>query len=191
MVIAAVPVDITWSYGTGSPGRNTWHVRTDGDLVDGEQIAGLIEDIQSFYEAINTLMHVNWSARFAGVVNGLGTDEGDTGTYPAWQVDGDATGDVLPTSNQIVVGWRASTGGRRGRGRTFLGPLQAVVLDPDGLPTQASIDVIQNAANNLVAASTGTLNGAVGVYSRTDGLVRDVVAATVRREFAVLRSRRD
>lgn len=185
------PVQVSWGYGTGSPGVNTWHFRTTGDFPSDTEAEGLSDIVQAFYNAIQSLAHVSVTWRFDGEIQGLGTDTGSTQVIDAWSVQGDTPGEVLPTANQLVVGWRASTGGRRGRGRTFIGPLHADTLDADSLPTQSAVDLLQNAATNVVNASTGFTNGAVGVYSRTDDLVRDVVSATVRREFAVLRSRRD
>ncbi len=191
MAIARMPVNISWGYGTGSPGANIWHLRTTGDFPSDTEAQGLSEIVEGFYSALANLFHVSWRARFDGEISGLGTDTGATQTIDPWEVLGGQAGEVLPTSNQIVVGWRSSTGGRRGRGRTFLGPLHAGVLAADSLPTTDAIDDVQAAADALVSASTGFTNGALGVYSRTDDLVRDFTSATVRREFAVLRTRRD
>lgn len=192
MTIATVPIRLSWTGATGSPGANVWHPRWDGDLGGSAQLAGLLEDLEAFYTAIALLFPPTWSANFDGEITGLGDDLGDSATYEAWSVVGTAnTGNFLPPSNQMLVSWRTGSGGRRGRGRTFLGPVAVAVSDAVGTPTTGAIDVVQDAADALIAASSDPGNGAWGVYSRVDGVVRDFVTALVPDEFAVLRSRRD
>jgi hypothetical protein len=64
-------------------------------------------------------------------------------------------------------------------------------MQGDGTPTQEAIDVIQGAANALLATSEGFANGGIGVYSSVDGLHRDMTRVLARNYFAALRSRRD
>lgn len=192
MVIARVPIGINWSYGTGSPGANIWHARWDGDLDGSPQLAGLLDDLQTFYDDISGLFTPAVTIHFDGEVTGLGGDTGETASYDPWTITGSAgSGSGLPTSNQIVVGWKTGSGGRSGRGRTFLGPLETGVSGADSLPVPGAITAVQDAADLLISEGLDAGNGSWGVFSRQDNVVRDFTSATVRREFGVLRSRRD
>jgi hypothetical protein len=109
----------------------------------------------------------------------------------AWSIGAGGGGNVLPPANCIVVGWRTSGGGRRGRGRTFLGPLDSILLEANGGVVDLELTAIRDAAAALVDASDSFNDGALGVFSPTGNLFRDFVSSAVRDQFAVLRSRRD
>lgn len=191
MTIARVPVTVAWNYGTGSPGANVWHLRWDGPLEGSAQVQTLLDLIEDFYTGVASNMTTGVDIDFDGEIQGLGLEQGNTATYNAFHVDGAIAGNPLPTSQQIVVAWKTQSGGRRGRGRTFVGPLAVNTLQTDGRPFQSAVDDIQAAADALVSGSVAVGNGAVGVFSRLDNVVRDVTSAEVDREYAVLRSRRD
>jgi hypothetical protein len=191
VVIARVPIDITWSGATGSPGVNVWHSRWDGNLSGSEQMAGLLEDLQTFYSGLANFYTTDTTVSFRGEIAGLGQDTGDSATYDEWTVTGTNTSGHAPPVDQVLISWQTGSGGRRGRGRTFLGPYGNGIVGDDGQLLPATQASIQGLVDTLVGESDDTGNGAWGVYSRADDLVRDFRSGTVRRPISVLRSRRD
>lgn len=190
MTIFAFPVTIEWGYATGSPGANVWHGRTDGDPAP----SGVDDQsnwIQDFYTALADRCPSEVSFSWSGEAVGVGSDVGAIITGDPWTINGTGTGDRAPTLLAGLVQWKSSAGGRKGRGRLFHGPLQGSTENSDGTPTPSYLSDLLSAAQDLVDASDSAANGALGIFSRSDGLLRDFVSAQVSSEFAVLRSRRD
>lgn len=191
MSIARIPIEITWTGTTGSPGVNVWHGRFDsGDPADGD-LEGLTEILQDFYDTIKTCFPSSVSFKWLGEASGVGADDGEFFTSPGWTVVGTGTEGYLPPALAMYVNWRAATGGRSGRGRTFLGPLSQNLSEANGTPNDLYRGDVVTAVDNLVSASLSDLNGALGVFSRQDGLLRDFISGDVPNKFAVLTSRRD
>jgi len=88
------------------------------------------------------------------------------------------------------VTWRSAKASRRGRGRTFLGPFAADAFGPDGTLDDGFRTDLLEAAADLITFSAANGNGAIGVYSQVDLLLRDYVSATITDQAAVLKSRR-
>jgi hypothetical protein len=120
-------------------------------------------------------------------------------------VTGVGTGSA-PQLLAVVCTWKTSIAARRGRGRTFVGPLATSAVQADGTPLDALVTDVKAAAAALVASSMGFGNGALGVYgysaAKTPGkenprnpadakVFRDFTGYAVRDLFASLRSRRD
>jgi hypothetical protein len=61
----------------------------------------------------------------------------------------------------------------------------------NGTPVEDVRLSMRDDARDLVTASQGFANGALGIYSRSEDVFRDFVFADVPNYFAVLRSRRD
>lgn len=191
MALMTHPVQIAWSYGTGSPGANVWHLRSTGSAIGGADAQSMSDIIKAFYQDIAGYFPTGVTIDFLGTVTGLGDDLGDSATLTPWQVVGTGGTGRLSSALQLVVSWKSNTGGRKGRGRTFIGPLNSGLADGSGVPTSAGATDLQAAAEDLIEASDSFANGAIVVYSKVDGLARDVTQATVARKFGVLRSRRD
>lgn len=173
----------------GGTGTNTWHLRTAiSDVGQANVIMGLVED---FYTGINGYFPDSASINWDGELVGVGANEGDFLEVADWTVVGGTAGGVLPPSQSIVVGWRTETGGRSGKGRTFLGPMHNNTLEANGTPDPTCLGNIRDAAADLVSASLADGNGALGVWSRQDSLLRDFTSSAVRDSFGSLRSRRD
>jgi hypothetical protein len=190
VTIFRIPIDITWNYGHGSPGANVWHGRTDGDPADSG-IEDQLTWIKDFYTSILNLYRPAVKIAFNGEAQGVGSDTGTILTGTPWTLTGTAgAADAAPVL-AVLCQWRAATGGRSGRGRTFLGPLGSGVAEADGSVYSGSQTAVQNAMNALIDASDSAINGALGIFSRTDGVMRDFVSGTVSPDFAVMRSRRD
>lgn len=186
----------------GGTGTNTWHLRTVNDGVDmvpdANNLMGLVED---FYTGCAGIFPDTASFVFSGELAGIAAQEGDTVNVTGWTTTGAVAGDSLPPQDCIVVGWRTNSGGRMGKGRTFLGPIHKNGLDTNGTPTANYLLGVRNAADALVEASDSFANGALGVWSNgraasggnpaVDPAFRDFTGYAVRNIFAVLRSRRD
>jgi hypothetical protein len=91
----------------------------------------------------------------------------------------------------MVCTMRTSVATKSGLGRKFIGPLKASVCDTNGTPDSGAVTTVQGFCTALVAASTGLTLAAIGVYSPTYSIFRDVTVMTARDYLAVLRSRRD
>jgi hypothetical protein len=176
----------------GGVGTNTWHLRSDSlDPLDPEgppEVAGII---QTFYGGIRGLLPNSTTVSQDGTVQGVQAAEGQTQNVTPWSYTGTGGPPSLPPALAIVVGWKSASGGRSGRGRTFLGPFSPDAAQDNGTIADSALQTIRDQANLVVTSSTGNGNGAVGIYSPQDGILRDITAAAVRDQFAVLRSRRD
>lgn len=176
----------------GGFGSNTWHIRTTGvGGTDNSQLDEAMTAVEDFYQACVGSFPDTANMIFDGTCDGILDNAGETEEIDGWTVPGGTPGPALPPANAIVVGWRASTGGRSGRGRTFLGPICTAANESNGTIAPTQLNAVRAAATALVDASTGPGEWAVGVFSPQDSLVRDITASAVRDLFAVLRSRRD
>jgi hypothetical protein len=150
-----------------------------------------VEAINDFYTAC--LAYYQGGAQIVGPDEITAGIEGGEPTFEA--VDGFTLGPVAGTSTlapvlQAVVGWRTTSATRSGRGRTFVGPLAVAASDADGTPAAGFLTALQNGAQAIVAHNDGVDTGAVGVWSPTQNLFRDITGFRIRDVFAVLRSRR-
>lgn len=186
----------------GGVGTNTWHIRTSTGVpiieADGNRLMGLIED---FYTANASLFPDTAAFQFNGELQGVGPEEGESSTIDDWTTVGAVAGGNMPPAVALCVGWKTLSGGRMGKGRTFLGPLATNVCAADGTPSATALGTARTAAQNLVAASLADGNGAVGIWSNgraasggnpaAPPAFRDIAATATRNVFASLRSRRD
>jgi len=188
--------------GAGSPGANIWHIRTatltgSGELSEANSLIGYI---RTFYLA-HAVYFPNGTTVSLGTVTEMDTQREIVPTMVA--VSGSGTGSS-PQALCTVVTWKTSIAARRGRGRTFMGPLSTGTIQTDGTPNDSYRGVVVSAAGSLVTSSMGFGNGAIGVWgyntAKTTGVprnpadpkvFRDYVGATVRDLFGILRSRRD
>jgi len=191
MPTGRIVVDVSWGTASGSPGVNVFHARGDSTVDINPDFNVLSEMLETFYADINQQFPSTLTFSQNGEVTGVGDDTGSVWSTDPWTVTGVAPDNYLPPANCMLVNWRAATGGRSGRGKTFLGPLNDNVSEANGTPEESSRVDVQNAVDALIASSTGFGNGALGIYSRTQDIFRDFVSGNVPNDFAVLRSRRD
>lgn len=200
MPVYRVPVTLTWD-NPGSPGVNVWHLRTVGDPAEQIAIQDGVDQIRQFYQSLfqeagDVPMRAGLTATCEAITNVVDQEQTaiDWTTVQSSSAEPDA-----PMALQICVGWRTSSSSRRGRGRTFVGPLNQGAIDTDGTPTGAAITACNDAAQELVTASDNGEGWSVGVYGlQTAGggptaphVLRDLTGFKVRDTFAILRSRRD
>lgn len=193
MTLYNFPVLLEWN-GVGGPGQNIWDLRTTGDepgSTDAD-LDSLSDTIEQFYTDLlaAALYPQGYRASFMGEATTIGENP-TVVTSPTWTVLQSGSTGISATATQGIITLRTASATRRGRGRKFLGPVAAGAVGSNGAPAPSVVSGMQAAADNLVAASTGFGNGAVGVYSDVDGVFRDLTGATARNYFAVLRSRRD
>lgn len=191
MPTVTIPIDITWTGASGSPGVNVWHGRIDSAVEPFEDLGTLTEFLETFYSGLLSLFTTTTTIRWAGEANGVGDDTGDLFTSDPWTLTGTGSNGAMPPANCMLASWRAATGGRSGRGRTFLGPLDRGAEENNGTPAELFRTAVQGEIDELISSSSGFGNGALGIYSRADGVFRDFVSGTCPNYFAVLRSRRD
>lgn len=203
MAIFRVPVNITFP-GAGSPGVNVWHIRTvdPSPTTELNQANTLIGYIRTFYVALLGYYNTGTVLTLGTVTEEL-TSREITPTMAS--VTGTGTGSA-PQLLALVVTWKTTVAARRGRGRTFFGPLTTAAIQSDGTPVDTFRTNAQAAAAALVSSSTTYGNGAIGVwgYSAAKPLgkenprnpadakvLRDVTGYAIRDLFGSLRSRRD
>lgn len=189
MALFRTQVRLAFPVGAGG-GTNTWHVRTDEGMSpeDAEDIGSALED---FYVGVNSLFPPSMSAVWDGAFTEIATEE--PGVAPSglpFTQAGDGGTDYGATAGMACVTWRTALATRSGRGRTFLGPLAATAVEADGTLAASRLTELRAAAAALVDVSTGLNAWAFGVFSPTDGVLRDFTAATVTDQVAILRSRR-
>lgn len=177
----------------GGHGVNVWHVRTTGafdpDHVDANNAVGLLNDV---YTAWMPLFKGSTGFSFDGLLTEIESEDPELITdLDTWTTSGGTSTDNLPPANAMVIGWRTASAGRSGRGRTFLGPLSRDCLEGDGTPSGDALDVCADGVTTLVEGQDGFDFGAWGIYSPKDHVCRDIVGASIKDRFAVLRSRRD
>lgn len=181
-------------FGAGAgTGTNTWHFRTGADALPDDDLSPLLGYIQAFYTAVRTIVPTTYSWSWDGSVTEVLTDApAYVAAGTGWTVTGSATnGSYGPAAGMACVTWRSELNTRSGRGRTFLGPLAASAVESNGTLSESALTALRNAANGLVSQSNTNDNvGAIGVFSPTQNILRDIVAASVTDQVAVLRSRR-
>jgi hypothetical protein len=195
MGVWRVAVDLT---GPSLPngGVNIWHIRTGqevGDVTYEQAIGDAMDALHDFYEAAKVTYAAGTSINWDGQAQEIDTDAPRvvSGQTP-WGVSG--TGDMgMPAANAMIVQWRSALATRRGRGRTFIGPVKQSAGEANGTPEEPSRTSLLAAAQALVDSSS-SVNAppwAFGVWSPTDKVIRDFTGCAVPNKFAVLRSRRD
>jgi len=176
----------------GGTGTNTWHLRTIGpDAGAPDLIDDLMGIVKQMYDTCNALFAGGTTIRWDGQSAGVGPDEDHYFEGTAWNIFSAGVGDSLPPATALCLNWRGESGDRSRRGRTFLGPISASANDSTGTPNPTLLTTVRGAAAALVGSSLSDANGAVGVWSRQEGVFRDFAASSVKDQFAVLRSRRD
>ncbi len=200
MTIWRLAVNLGYTDTTGGPGVNTWHCR-DNSVIGNADLQPLVDGLHTFYDSItnggttgSSGFQRNMTISLAEAVN-VETSEvtavdWDTITVP------NVGASAPPVLAQIIT-WRSSVAARRGRGRTFLGPLSSAALEANGTPSEDVRSTILAAGNALISDFSGPDVGAFGIYGRQAAggagahVLRDFVSCSVPNEFAVLRSRRD
>lgn len=192
MAIYRVPVEIK-NASMPSSAFNVWHVRM---AAAGDDPGPAVAAIYNWYATIAGNLANGSTVVFPdSLVEVTTQEEKSLASVPAPISDGSTT--AAPMGMAYCISWKTSLRARRGRGRTFLGPLTPVWA-ADGQPGPTFINNLTTACQTLVDASTSNVNGwAVGVWGRqtanvaTAHVLRDITGFTLSSKFSHLRSRRD
>lgn len=197
MPTVRIPVKLT-NLNLPSPAFNVWHGRYEfeGDLANpGVGQDGLLDHLHDFYTAVTGLLAQGTTVEFPTLMVDPNTQE---------EVSAPAYANIVSTSTAagpaglaMTVAWKTSLRGRRGMGRTFLGPINPGLVQTDGKLSTGAAAIAQAAADALVTASLGAGGWALGVYGQENKgvaepkILRDFTRASLSRVPAHLRSRRD
>lgn len=189
MAIYRLAVNIVHPAVTG-PAVNIWHMRTDGDVETSTADAamGALED---FYSALTGQMAGGSIFRWLGEMTTVGPDPVTVTPGTPWSVTTATSDFACPGPTAIMVKWGSASGGRNGKGRTFLSPVGLSHVNSNGRPATEALAAVASAAQGLLDWSMGDHGVSFGVYSRDDSLLRDFTSSSVLGKYAVLTSRRD
>lgn len=178
----------------GGAGTNTWHFRTDNPIGIEDEPSTIMGWVEDFYTGVAGLVPSTYTWSWDGQVTEVNTLEpAFTAPRTGWSVAGTLSNAFYAgAASMACVTWRTALASRSGRGRTFLGPIAQGAIEGNGSLTPAALAAVRAAGSALVSQSnTNDGVGALGVFSPTDAVIRDMVGATVTDQVAVLRSRRD
>lgn len=187
MAVWRTTVDIQYP-GAGSPGTNTWLFRnapTDSDPSVGHSA------LQAFYDELAglTLTSVSFSST-GDWTRVSGSDGAAYSSLDSWRVPGTASGALLPPFCAIGLVEEVESLPRKRWGRAFLGPVAGGNSGNTGQVFPSTRTAVVDAAEGNLVEGLPSGGGFV-VYSRTDGLYRDITGFSVPADFWSLTSRRD
>lgn len=198
MAIFRIPVTLTWP-GSGSPGVNVFHLRTTEDSgTPGNSliIDEALDHLETLYTwTVNNLLVQGMRADIGESIVDVATQEGRDETVRS--ITNAGATDKAPPALAVVAGWRTTLAARRGRGRTFFGPLAYNVLQTDGTVHDTILTNLRTNLETFVTNSQGIAGGAFVVWGQESAGIpepkvgRDITSVRVRDQLAVLRSRRD
>lgn len=201
MAVLRLPIKITSP--VAGVCNNTWHVRLANDTVaDQPQLDAAVSALRTFYTA--TLLQQAPTGVTLEADAAINVDTAKDMPVTWAKMTASTVTTMSPTFLAICVNWKTDSRTRRGRGRTFLGPLVNSAQQTDGTIMDAIVASMTTAANALVAASKATNGWAFGVYglvepSKISGIpldgnpprmFRDFTGCAVSDRFAYLSSRR-
>lgn len=190
MPIVRVPVTLTSTI-AGGPFMNVLHFNASGPQGTETEMGEALTALHAFYNGLVNVFPPGLSIRFGeGMVQDPLGNPQFLPDDPHSITVGAASLNVPATFAAIVVGWRTASATRRGRGRTFIGPLRQNAWEGEGTPTAQALAYVRTAATTLVEDSRSANGWALGVLSTVDGQFREVTGNTVHDRFGVLRSRR-
>jgi hypothetical protein len=204
MSIWRFPVTVTAPF--AGKCNNTFHIRT-GHLITTEAVAlqAAADALRTWYTAVLSCFEPGTTIAADGGVNV--EDQSDQSVTWATITNGGGTVSTAPVL-AICTSWKTASRSRRGRGRTFLGPLDAGCVQNDGTIDPAKLTLVKAANTVLVNASLVDNDWAIGVYglenpapkpppgqppvdpSTLPHVLRDFTGHAVQDKFAVMRSRR-
>jgi len=183
---------------TGLPGLHTTYWNGTGTSPVAADALDVVDRVHDFWEAISELLSAGLDITCTDPVDVLESTTGElTGSLPPGTVapvEGDGSS-TLPRATMLLLKYLTDdiVGGRRLRGRSFIGPL-SVTTNTTGSVTPGSNTTLLTAAGNL---QTGTTGSRQVVWHRptqalpASGVVSEVTSYASSSEFSVLRSRRD
>jgi len=191
-------VRVTWDYPHGSPGVSTLHFRKSTSSQWSELANQTVAFVLAAFDEFRAFFPTDLEYTVQGEIDILEDTTGElqytiNGTSVAHS--GTDTSGFAPSPAGISVRYLTDgvNSGVRVRGRTYLVPVGNSCVDTDGTPTSGAITAAQAFGDAMV--SVGSYVRQV-IYSRKSaknatGSSYDTTTASVKDQFAVLRSRRD
>lgn len=185
----------------GAPGINVWHF-SEGSAGGGAWAQAVVDDL---YDEVGSILERFKNVGAPGTMRvadaELAIIESTTGelvdaktptTAPVGHTTGGSEPGDLPRAVAMLARFQTNdfVGGRRLKGRAFIGPMSGGTLTSDGLFSTTAMATIED---GFPAITTG-LGARLAVYSRpdpgsTDGYYGDVVNVSVRPTPSYLSSR--
>jgi hypothetical protein len=182
------------------PTMNVLHMRETtarGALEKGTE--NVLEIVAQLYGDLSAELGVDWrvvslrAAQISPIIPGppattvLGTPEA---------IEGQITGDIIPSNAPMVISLYSNVVGRKGRGRIYL-PGIPETSQADGQLSQAAFTAFQAVANAHFDEAKGPIGAGTGVYRYVvfnppgpGSANMEVVSSVVRPNMANMRSRR-
>lgn len=171
------------------PSVNVWHLRVDGN-IDESTADSSMAALKAFYDAFGQDRSRTSTIRWNGEMTTVDANPEIVTPGTAWNSAASGNQDPLPSSSAALIKWSTDSGGRSGKGKTFLAPMNKEACNGDGRITAATVTRIRDAATQLVSSSEQQNEWAFGVYSRQDSLLRDFTGSSMTNRFSVMTSRR-
>ena len=174
---------------TGGPGYSTFYFRDEPEIAPGAGLQAATNALRDAFTALRTQLPTTTVMD----TDGRFVEEGGDLLFnvTGWTVSGTLTGQApLPPASQLCVTWRTASNTRSGRGRTFLAGW-GTGATVDGTPTGDVVNAGLAFAAEIIDFNASADNGAFGVWSRSQGVLRDITGRSITDQWAVLRSRRD
>lgn len=179
-----------WSVPGGGSGFTVLHFTIAGTGTAAQQIAA---DTRQFFQDLNGQLPDDVTITFDSEVLDLSEAGVLTAVWPVTPPSGVTGGStaVYSRAQGARVDWATDeiVSGRRLTGRTYVVPIRSTSFDTTGLLTSSDASGILDQANAFIAATAA--NRPLRVWSRTHGVSAVVQAASVPRQGAILRGRRD
>lgn len=186
---------VNWEGPVGGPGVTVFHGRPSNSGFDQEASEDLAARAHAFFDDIKALIPAGYTLSFPGEAIELNTTTGvleDVYTFtPPADVTCAGSGDwAAPAGCRVEWRTAAIVNGRRLRGRTYIVPIAAGAFDTEGTIDSGTVTLLTTAAEDFIDDSVFA-NVDIAVWSRTHGILADVVNVFVPDEASILRSRRD
>lgn len=198
MAVVRIPVRIDQA-SLPSPAFNIWHGRVDalasGATGTSAPLDDMLTTLHDFYLGVIGAMAGGTTITMPSSVVDV-SDSYEYGVTTPGNISGGGA-NTLESGLALTIGWKTSIAGRRGRGRTFLGPMGQGSQDVNGHPTAGTITLVNTAIAALLSDSLSDNGWALGVWGQQTAnvknpkVLRDFTAAKVSTKYAHLRSRRD
>lgn len=180
------------------PSTNVFHIRTtdpNDNPFGAQQRKDAVASLQSMYAGLAPNLSGGMILTFPDLAIDVETNQFvDVETPGNLTVAGTAR---QPSVLSVCVNWATSDRSRRGRGRTFFGPLGASSVDADGNPAVVMLDRFVTVCEAFISRSLTDNGWAFGVYGQQAPgvagakVLRDLTGMSVnRKQFSVMTSRR-
>ena len=184
-----------WNAGGSNPGFSVFHGRGAFGATEGEASQALADRVREFFDGVKSIVTNDFQWTFPGEVLDYDTSTGvlqevHAVTPPAPVAAASTV--AYSAASGARIEWRTSAvvAGRRLRGRTFLVPVYAGAYETDGTLSETAKATLASAA--VKYWDTSLLTAAQpAVWSRTHGIMADIVSALIPDSVSILRSRRD